>query len=143
MIDTQISFYHIFAGTKKKKKTSNASKDSRLSIASSGSGEFVQTSALSQPLIFQPHSRPNTSAHPVGLNRKDEYSPIHLCTISISFTISFLRRKVIFVDDTFIMNHGEIIAFEYLIGPSNSSFYLMIELKTFTLACLIFDDTVP
>jgi len=51
-----------YPGTQKKKKTSNASKDSRLSIASSGSGDFVQTSALNQPLIFQPH-RPNTSAH--------------------------------------------------------------------------------
>ena len=54
---------------KKKKKASNASVQS---IASSGSGDFVQTSALSQPLIFQPHNRPNTSAHQVRISH-----PIH------------------------------------------------------------------
>ena len=62
LTNLHIILYKII-GIKKKKKTSNAS---GLSIASSGSGEFVHTSALSQPLIFQPHSgRPNTSAHQV------------------------------------------------------------------------------
>ena len=66
-IKKSTALIYSISGNKKKKKTSNAS---GLSIASSGSGEFVQTSALSQPLIFQPHSRPNTSAHQVSIFSK-------------------------------------------------------------------------